>query len=173
MTHPTLGAVQQTFEYVTNRLRLSHGRMSPHMLEILAAPFDCEWATYWRADANAGVLRAHVRWTKPGIHPTELEKDTNGRYLSLSEGVAGQVWRDRAPVWTTDLVTDMCLPRSLDAKAAGFRRGIWFAVQSESTVYGVVELLGQRIEPATRPLMLAIEQYGFDLGHVMSHTAYK
>jgi hypothetical protein len=161
--------LQQTFEQAANMLRHSLGRMSGEILEVLAAPFDCEWATYWHADRRAGALRAAISWTKREVHPLELEKHTSGRQLSLSEGVAGQVWRARHPVWTTDLVRDMCLPRSLDATAAGFRGGLWFTVQSENTVFGVIELLGTAVGPGTRASLIAVEQGGLDLGTVIAH----
>jgi hypothetical protein len=168
MNTPSPAVLQQTFEQAVNMLRRSLGRMSAGILEALAAPFECEWATYWHADPRAGTLRAAISWTKRGVHPLGLEKHTSGRQLSLSEGVAGQVWRGRHPVWTTDLVGDMCLPRSLDATAAGFHGGIWFAVQNESTVFGVVELLGTALGRGTRGSLIAVEQGGLDLGAVIT-----
>ena len=164
MNTPSPTILQQTFEQAANMLRHSGGRMSAEILEVLAAPFDCEWATYWHVDSRAGAMRAVIGWTKRDVRPRELEKDTNGRQLTLSEGVAGQVWRGRHPVWTTDLVSDMCLPRSLDATAAGFNGGLWFAVQSENTVFGVVELLGTAVGWGTRASLIAVEQGGLDLG---------
>lgn len=169
MNTPGAAVLQQTSEQAANMLRRSGGRMSGEILEGVAATFGCEWATYWQADPRAGTLRAAISWTKRDVRPRGLEKDTNGRQLTLSEGVAGQVWRGRHPVWTTDLVRDMCLPRSLDATAAGFHGGLWFAVQSENTVFGVVELLGTAVGRGTRASLIAVEQGGLDLGTVMAH----
>jgi hypothetical protein len=61
----------------------------------------------------------------------------------------------------------MCLPRSLNAEEAGLKGGIWFAIQTETVVYGVIELLGIDIPPATPELLQAVEEFGKAIGSVV------
>ncbi|MDR6536327.1 hypothetical protein [Variovorax soli] len=136
-------------------------------LQRLAAALDCDWATYWKVDAVTMTLRAAVVWSKPGLQTASLQSNTVARRLSLSEGTAGHVWRSRRSIWTTDLVRDMCLPRSLDARAAGMQGGIWIAVQTDAEVLGVVEMLGTKIPPPSRALLAAADCLGLELATLL------
>ena len=115
----------------------------PGLLEMLAQWFNCQWATYWKVDSKDLVLRAVATWTEETIATDSLLKDTTSRTLALGEGTAGQVWRSGIPVCTSDLIQDMCLPRSLDARAAGLTGGIWFPICAGEETWAVVELLGK------------------------------
>jgi hypothetical protein len=61
----------------------------------------------------------------------------------------------------------MCLPRSLDAQGAGLHGGIWFAIKTDAAVYGVVELLGTKIQEPNEELLVGIEAFGLRLGHLL------
>lgn len=165
MNRRSLGALKRAFEQTTNMVRTSR-EISLDILRALAESLRCDWATYWQVDPAAQVLRAKVTWRRPGIDSAHLARDTEGRSLSMSEGVAGHVWRSRKPIWTDNIVRDMWLPRSLDASEAGPHGGVWFAVQNKRTVYGVIELLGRDLNPGTREQLLAIQQFGFTLGKI-------
>jgi hypothetical protein len=91
----------------------------------------------------------------------------------MSEGNAGHVWRTRTPIWTTNLVRDMCLPRSLEAREAGLVGGIWFAVKTDEAVYGVIELLGRQVAHPSEALMVEIEHLGIQLGRLFEAAHYR
>lgn len=139
-------------------------------LQALAVALGCTWATYWKVEVATMTLRAAVWWSNPEISDRRLRSHTLGRNLSMSEGTAGHVWRSQKPIWTTDLARDMCLPRSLDARHAGLQGGVWFAVKAEGTVFGIVELLGADIPPATDEHLKAAERLGLRLGSLLKTT---
>lgn len=139
-------------------------RASVRLLQFLGEKLGCEWGTLWTVDAVRHQLCPVATWNSPSTEAPRLERDTVGRSLSLSEGNAGHVWRSRKPIWTVDLIKDMCIPRSIDAVNAGLHGGIWFAVKSEEAVYGVVELLGRSVPPPTAELLAQIEILGIWLG---------
>ena len=144
------------------------------MFKTLGVALGCEWGTYWEVDAAARSLRATATWNTPGLSPEKIDRlatDTRSRSLSLSEGNAGLVWRTKKPLWTIDLVTDMCLPRSLEARALSLRGGIWFAVKTETTVYGVIELLGRDVPEPSDELLAGIELLGIRLGQTFEHRS--
>lgn len=169
MNRRSLGALKRAFEQTINMLRAS-SEISLDILEVLAESLRCDWATYWQVDPAAQVLRAKVIWRRPGIDSTHLARDTEGRGLTMSEGVAGHVWRSGKPIWTNNIVRDMCVPRSLDASEAGLHGGVWFAVKNKRAVYGIIELLGRDLNPGTREHLLVIEQFGFRLGKIEDTT---
>ena len=112
-------------------------------------------------------LHPFTIWKTQAQATEDLLSHTLNRTLTLDEGTAGCVWRTRKPVWTTNVVQDMCLPRSLDASFRGLREGIWFAVKTETVVYGVVELLGEHVPRFSGGALVAIEQLGMSLGHLI------
>jgi hypothetical protein len=137
-------------------------------LQTLAEALECTWATYWKVEVVSMTLRAAVWWSNPAIADRRLRTHTLGRKLSMSEGTAGHVWRSQKPVWSTDLLRDMCLPRSLDARHAGLQGGVWFAVKADSAVYGVVELLAPIVPASSDVLLEAAERLGSRLGSLLA-----
>jgi len=131
------------------------------VLELLAHAACSERATYWTADAGLLRLRAIASWSALGPNAVTCEGDVRHRTASLSQGNAGHVWRSRKPLWSTSLVLDTGPPRSI---GAGLRGGVWFAVKSDTSVYGVIELLGRALEPKTPDNLVIVERLGFRLG---------
>jgi hypothetical protein len=136
-------------------------------LAMISEAFHCQWATYWKVNTTDSCLEPVAVWRQRQLAGEALGRHTHERRLSLNEGTAGHVWRSGKPVWSTKIVFDMCLPRSLDAKAAGLNNGVWFALKSDATVYGIVELLGDGLEEATQEALLAVEQFGASLGRLI------
>lgn len=142
-------------------------KVGSELLALLGEALGCEWGTLWKVDSSAQRLKPIATWSTPNIQTGHLIEHTINRALSLSEGTAGHVWRGRKPIWTLDLVQDMCLPRSLDAETAGLHGGVWFAIKTDSAVYGVVELLGTKIPAATQELLDGIEAFGIRIGYLL------
>lgn len=169
MTWRRLQQLQNIFEQVASLLA-QHSEteeIASELLRLLGKALGCDWGTYWEVDFRLGVLRPAATWHAKGISAPRLEKHTHSRTLTLSQGTAGHVWRSRKPIWTQDLILDMCLPRSLDADNAGLHGGVWFAVKTDRTVYGVFELLGRNLPPATEELLVGIEAFGMRLGNLL------
>jgi hypothetical protein len=68
------------------------------------------------------------------------------------------------------LISDLCLPRSLDAHAAGLDGGVWIAVKAESRVFGILEFLGSSFAPASEELLFGLEAFGSRLGYEMARS---
>jgi hypothetical protein len=143
---------------------------STHLLKRLGVDLGCDWGTVWKVDTVHHQLCPFATWSSPSYEAPALMRDTRRRNLSLSEGNAGHVWRSQKPIWTVDLVRDMCIPRSLDAIDAGLRGGIWFAIKTERVTYGVIELLGHDLPPPTAELLAGVEILGIRLGEAVEDT---
>ena len=91
----------------------------------------CEWGSYWRVDSLNRSLDSLATWNTKGVHVQKLELRPKGRSRSLSDGNAGHVWSTRKPIWNTNIVKDICIPRSIDAKESGLSGGIWFALKTD------------------------------------------
>ena len=137
------------------------------VLERLAKAAGCEWAAYWAVDPQSRTLRPVASWSGLGHEGELFDRDARARIPFTSQGNATKVWRSRKPIWTTNLVLDMGLPRSLRATQVGLRAGMWFAVKTDTTIYGVVELL-TRVQPViTVETLIAVERVGSRLGYVI------
>ena len=137
------------------------------VLERLAQAARCEWATYWAVDLQARALRPVASWSGLGLQGQPFDRDARTRIPSTNQGNAAKVWRSRKPIWTANLVLDMGMPRSLRVAAAGLRSGMWFAVKTDTAVYGVVELLARALPSITTKTLVAIERVGSRLGYVI------
>jgi len=137
------------------------------VLERLAQAARCEWAAYWVVDPQARALRPVASWSGLGPQGKPFDRDVRARIPSTNQGNVARVWRSRKPIWSANLVLDMGMPRSLRAAAAGLRGGMWFAVKTDTAVYGVVELLARQLPSITTETLVAIERVGSRLGYVI------
>jgi len=137
------------------------------VLERLANAAGCEWAAYWVLDPQARALRPVASWSGLGPQGQPFDRETRVSIPFTNQGNAAKVWRSRKPIWTANLVLDMGLPRSLRAAAAGLRGGIWFAIKTDTALYGMVELLARELPSITTETLVAIERVGSRLGYVI------
>ena len=47
--------------------------------------------------------------------------------------------------------------------------GVWFAVKTDTAMFGVIELLGRALEPAAPENLVNLERLGFRLGLALEH----
>jgi GAF domain-containing protein len=137
--------------------------VAQRVLELLAQAACSERATYWTVDAEVR-LRSIASWSALGPIALTREGEARHRTTWLSQGNAGHVWRSRKPLWATSLVLDTARPGSL---GPGLRAGVWFAVKSDTSVYGVIELLGRALEPKMPDNLAIVERLGVRLGHTL------
>lgn len=145
------------------------GEVAQAVLELLGQAACSERATFWVVDSGQQRLRAIASWSAAGCGAPAHDGDMRHRTVSLSQGNAGHVWRSRKPLWSTSLVLDSALPPSLEA---GLRGGVWFAVKTDTSVYGVIELLGPALEPKTPDNLVLVERLGFRLGHALEELRH-
>jgi GAF domain-containing protein len=139
------------------------------LLDLLAQAACSERATCWAVDADAFRLRAIATWSAAGSGTQARPGTSRYRTASLSQGNAGHVWRSGKPVWSTSLVLDTALPPSLET---GLRGGVWFAIKTDTSVYGVIELLGRALESKTPDNLMIVERLGFRLGHAVEELRH-
>jgi hypothetical protein len=66
-----------------------------------------------------------------------------------------------------NLAMEMCLPRSLEAKEAGLRVGIWIPVRGKKSMLGVMELLGMHYWTNTDAFLHELEKIGIAIGQAL------
>lgn len=143
------------------------------MIQSLCGWFHCEWGTLWHVREDRQVLLPIAAWRDPLLPADRLWEDTRHKTLAPDEGNAGIVWRTGQPKCASNLVLDMCLPRSLDARDAGLVSGIWIPVRRESRVDGVVEMLGTHYWSNSEPFLRELSELGAALGECLASARAK
>ena len=126
--------------------------------------FHCEWGIFWHIDSSGSALSPVANWRAPSLSLERLFADTKDKRLKLGEGNAGLVWRTGKPICADNLTLQMCLPRSLDANAAGLRGGIWIPVPAKKMMLGVIELLGRHYWANNEAFLYELKQIGLEVG---------
>jgi hypothetical protein len=128
---------------------------SPEFLRLVAEMLECPWAVFWRYGAN--TFEPAVSWQAPDLSAQGLPPQTQ---KPVSGGPCGSVWLHAGPRWSRDAVADACMPRSVQADAAGLKMGLWFALGAAPAITGVVELRARRLDRIDDRGMHLFERFG-------------
>lgn len=141
------------------------------VLHLLARASLCQWGAYWTLDAVPGSLRPIAIWNTSTLETLPLDCDLRRRPLSMSLAKARQVWRSRRPLWSTRSVLNVSLLRPRQLAEVDLQAAVWFAVQTDAAVYGVIELRGQAAESKAPASLAAFERLGFRLGSAIEELS--
>ena len=134
-------------------------------IERLGLAAASEWAAYWMLVPKQRRVRPLAIWSVSGPK-VQLPARHPPQTVSDSESTATHVWRNQKPVWATSTVAQGA-PRTLEDPQGDLQSGVWFAVKTDTAVYGVIELLGRAFAPRTTANLAVIERLGARLGHAL------
>ena len=141
-----------------------HVEIAQTVLYSLARASGCQWGAYWTHDAVPRRLRPIAIWRASSLGTRLVGRDLRRRPLSMSLAKARQVWRSRIPLWSTLSVPHVRMRRPRQAAEGDLQAAVWFAVQTGTTVYGVIELRGRAADSKAPASLAAFERLGFRLG---------
>lgn len=141
------------------------------VLTLLAQAADSLWAGYWVIDVTEQRLRPMMTWSPSGIQMPPF--DRAGGLLSLGFSNAAVVWCGRKPVWSTAATPDATLNRHREWNPTDSRGAVWFALRTDTAVYGVIELLGRALQPQPPDSLNRFERLGFRLGLALEESLYR
>jgi PAS domain S-box-containing protein len=136
------------------------------LLRRLAEAMDCVAGALWVPDGEELVAR--VFWHQRNFDEAgDFETATRTLRLALGQGLSGRVWKSGMPIARNDLGEFHGDLRTEEAKTAGLRRGVAFAVLDGEQVLAVVELYScADAEPSER-LMRSLVGIGHQLGQFL------
>jgi PAS domain S-box-containing protein len=117
------------------------------LLGRIGDAFQWDIGSYWRVDAEAGVLRHQLSWAANPQQADVLEALTTGFVFARGEGMPGRAWESGAVEWVMNIAEDARLPRKVIAAGMGLRSGIAFPVLDDSGVLGVLEFFSGALRP--------------------------
>ena len=136
----------------------------PQMLAILATNMDFEFATAWRWDSEAELLRCEHVWRRNSNECDALMTACHQMTVTAGEGLAGLVVSSNEPVWLTDLTQAPHLRRHQAIVADGMRSAFIFPIRTREHLVGVVELFTKSNRRLDGPFVDAVADVGAKLG---------
>jgi PAS domain S-box-containing protein len=94
------------------------------LLEVLCRHLDWDLAELWTLDPETEVLRCTDAWgeRRAGLEAFEAARD--GETFEVGDGLQGQAWARRTPIWVTGLDGDPLFRRGEVAQAAGLESAL-------------------------------------------------
>ena len=120
----------------------------PSILEALCRHLDWDLAELWTPDDGGELLVVSGGWRRDRGPRTAFELRAGELAFEMGDGLPGQAWAQRRPVWSPDVATDLRLPRRADAAAAGLRSAMALPVAKGQEPLAVVLFVSrERREP--------------------------
>ena len=94
------------------------------LLEVLCRHLDWDLAELWTLDAETEVLRCTDAWGERRRGLEAFEAARHGETFEVGDGLQGQAWARRTPIWATGLDEDPLFRRGEAAAAAGLQSAL-------------------------------------------------
>lgn len=108
------------------------------LLAALCRTLDWDLAELWTLDAKREVLVCTDAWGERRAGLEALEAARAGESFEVGDGLQGQAWARRVPIWASGLEEDPLFRRGAAAKAAGVRSALALPVARAGDVLATV-----------------------------------
>jgi len=127
----------------------------PKVLQTICQTLNWNYAELWLATSKTQQLTLAYRWSDPELNLRQFEAANPPTNLLEGEGLLGQIWRQQALIWITNLETDpRCVQKEL-LEIAGLRTGFGFPILNGDRIQGAITCWSQkkqRFDPKLLPL---------------------
>jgi PAS domain S-box-containing protein len=110
----------------------------PVLLGALCRSLDWDLAELWTLDAGREVLHCADAWGQRRAGLEALEGTRDGLTFEIGDGLQGQAWARRAPIWASGLEDDPLFRRGAAANAAGVRSALAMPIARGAEMLAVV-----------------------------------
>ena len=110
----------------------------PVLLAALCRNLDWDLAELWTLDAEREVLHCTDAWGERRTGLEALEATRDGETFEVGDGLQGQAWARRAPIWASGLEDDPLFRRGAAAKAAGVRSALAMPIARGAEVLAAI-----------------------------------
>jgi diguanylate cyclase (GGDEF)-like protein/PAS domain S-box-containing protein len=140
---------------------LSLDEAAPGLLEALCRDLDWDGAELWRMGDDEHVRRTACA-TAPGVELPHFETAGARLAFEVGDGLVGQAWVAREPLWRADLVTagDMTAGRRGEAAADGLCSRVALPLRADGATVGVALLVSRTPREPEPGLVRLLETIG-------------
>jgi PAS domain S-box-containing protein len=114
------------------------GDVVSRLLAALCRNLDWDLAELWTLDAEREVLVCTDAWGERRAGLEALEAGRAGESFEVGDGLQGQAWARRVPVWASGLEDDPLFRRGAAAQAAGVRSALALPIARAGEVLGTI-----------------------------------
>ncbi|WP_051324927.1 diguanylate cyclase domain-containing protein [Candidatus Solirubrobacter pratensis] len=139
---------------------------APRLLEVLCRDLEWDTAELWQMGDDER-LRRTAEWTRPGLDLGAFRRAGGEQSFEVGDGLPGQAWMSREPLWCTDLQTDGGLTRAREADALELRSGVALPLRADGAPVGVVQLFSRLHRDPESGLLRPFETIGAHIGQFM------
>ena len=104
------------------------GEMVPRLLEAICTGFGWQVGGFWIVEDEDHLTCVEL-YQAPDAEATAWEELSWQLRFAPGEGLPGQVWMHQRPVWVSDVLDRINMPRAIAAIAGGMRAGVCLPVR--------------------------------------------
>jgi PAS domain S-box-containing protein len=123
-------------DLLADAVDIEHGVVA--LLEVLCRHLDWDLAELWSLDPSRERLVCTDAWGSRREGLEALEAARVGEAFEIGDGLQGQAWARRAPIWATGLLEDPLFRRGEAAAAAGVRSALALPVSRGRDVLATI-----------------------------------
>lgn len=134
---------------------------APSLLQALCESLDWEIGELWQIDLKLGKLQVTEIWASPVLNVAEFEQISRRLRIAPGQGIAGQVWNDRHPLWLRNVLQHADARRADAAARLELQEGVGFPILGSSEMLGVITFFSRsprQPDPDLLEMMTAIGQ---------------
>jgi PAS domain S-box-containing protein len=110
----------------------------PVLLAALCRALDWDLAELWTLDTEREVLHCTDAWGERRAGLEALEATRDGETFEVGDGLQGQAWARRTPIWASGLEDDPLFRRGAAAKAGGVRSALAMPIMRGGQVLATI-----------------------------------
>jgi PAS domain S-box-containing protein len=137
------------------------------LLEALCRHLDWDLAELWTLDAEREVLHCTDTWGEGRAGLETFEAARVGETFEVGDGLQGQAWARRAPIWVTGLDEDPLFRRGEAAEAAGLRSALALPVFRGREVLATILFLSREQREPDPALARLLQTIGAHLAQFL------
>ena len=139
---------------------------APALLEALCRDLEWDLAELWRIGDDECLHRT-AWWAQAGVDAGAFIRAGDVLAFEVGDGLPGQAWTSREPLWRTDLYADPSFARPHEARSGGFRSGVALPLRAEGETVGVVGLFSRVRRDPEPGLARPFETIGAHIGQFL------
>ncbi|MBD2088718.1 response regulator [Microcoleus sp. FACHB-1515] len=134
---------------------------APSLLQALCESLDWEIGELWQIEPKLGKLQMTEIWASPVLEAEEFDQVSRRIRVAPGQGIAGQVWRERHPLWLRNVLEHADDRRADAAAKLDLQEGVGFPILGSSETLGVITFFSRTLrqpDPDLLEMMTAIGQ---------------
>lgn len=134
---------------------------APSLLQALCQSLDWEIGELWQVEPKLGKLQVTEIWASPVVKIKEFDLISRRLRIAPGQGIAGQVWNDRHPLWLRNVLQHADARRADAAAKLNLQEGVGFPILGSSETLGVITFFSRsprQPDPDLLEMMTAIGQ---------------